>query len=81
LVEEYKCAENTWLVGLYRLKEKWCPLFARMFSLVAFYRSKEVSRQMVLCQREPMLLVVCLIFTIYSMTLLFSGGLRRMMRM
>ena len=81
LVEEYNYAENPWLVRLFRWKKNVIQPIARMFSLVAFYHHKELSRQMLLYQRESMPLVGCLIFTIYSVTLLLSGGLRRRTRM
>ena len=29
LIKEYNCAENTWLVILFRLKEKWCLAFCK----------------------------------------------------
>ena len=31
LVEEYNCAENAWLVRLFRLEEKWCPAYCKDF--------------------------------------------------
>ena len=62
-------------------KKNGVHLFAKMFSLVAFYRHKEVSLQMLLCERESMPLVGCLTFTIYSVTLLSNRGLRRRMRL
>lgn len=63
-MEEYNCDENTWLVRLFRLKEKWCPAFCKdVFSGGVLFSQRSESTNASLSKRVT---ATCGLFDFYN---------------